>query len=278
MAKKPVSEIIPATPETPTVPLTRVEVMELKETDLIPREKEDFLKELPTDRNDCFRILVADVSYAQKQNALRMWHIGKIIHTLNERGEEHVMEEAMGLTGYKERQLYTCVQAFKEFPDPTHISNIGKRITWSAVKSLMKVRKKDNREALCDRIMAGEITDENIDTAVKATVAEERKEKQDTDGKAPVGPPSKKLNPNNSLSKIDTYILESVKKLQQFEVEIAEIFKYVWNRELVPDEDTFDKAVEGYNVLKGSAEKLQATVGRFITATQKTVDTDPHKK
>lgn len=274
MAKRVKAEIIHPEDE---VKVNRVEIMKLNETELLPKTPEQFTMDLPPDRKECFQIMMADWVYAQKQTALRMWHIGKIIHTLHGRGEENVMEEAMALTQLKERALAYCVAVYKEFDDPQHIANLGKCLNWTSIRGLLKVHDKQNREALCDRVLKGELTDNNIDTAVKAVVAEERKEAKEDETTAPVGPPPKKLNHQAVMVKAENFIMETQKKMQQLEVEIVETLQNVWNRELVPEEEAFDNCINAFAKVEEAGKKLTECVSKFIKKTRAAADTDPLK-
>jgi hypothetical protein len=121
------------------------------------------------------------------------------------------------------------------------------------------------------------LTDSNLDTAVKAAVAEERKDAKEAEDTEPVGPPTKKLNHAAIMAKVENYMLETTKRIQQYEVELVETFRNVWNRELVQDEAVFDDCIKAFENVETSATKLKEIVAKFVKTTKNASETDPFK-
>ena len=248
----------------------------------LPKTAEEFKGELPATRNECLRSLVANVAYAQKQNALRMWFVGKIVVTLQERGEENVFEEVTSLTGFKQRALYQRIAVYREFADPEYMADIGKVLNWTNVRNLLNIKNPEKRKKICDRVLEGELTDGNVDTAIKTTVAEERKEKEkekeeDPDTKDPVGPKPKKPNPSVVFTKIENNCLNFKKAAQEMEAEYVEMCKYVWNPEFVDKQDFVkhtDIAERALTALKALGKEINSMIPVFTT----NLEDGPNKK
>lgn len=255
---------------------------------LIPKTLDDFNKALPESREECFHILTANFVYMQRQNTLRMWHVGKVLKTLQDRGEENVFEEATKITGYKSSALYMAVSLFVKFPDPQYISDVGKVLSWGNVRQILAVNNPDKRKKLCDEVLEGKLTNNNAETLINAVKEEERaakkadKDEKEEDPedpeKGPVGAPSTvKVKPAAVLTKIETYMLNTVKNLQEYEAEYVEIMKYIWDPDMVVDQGDFKKYTDIAERVVQAVDKLKTEVTAMKPVFQKLLDNDPHK-
>ena len=143
---------------------------------LIPINDADYDKALPKEREACFLVMEGDVESLSKNMTYRMWHVGKIISTLESRKEKDVMKEAQRRCGYADRTLYTAKAFFDKFPKFADIKPLAAKMDWSYVRQLMTVKKTENLQQLKAKIEDGELSKEELPAAVKEVAEQERQE------------------------------------------------------------------------------------------------------
>ena len=258
------------------------------ETVFLPTTTEDFKKDLPPSREDCLRALVTNIAHAQKQNALRMWYVGKIVDTLNARGENNVFEEVTSLTGFKQRAIYDCISVYKKFTDPDYIADIGKVLNWTSVRNLLAIKNPEKRASICSKVLDGELTEGDVlNTAIKTAVVEDREENKKSKLADPTvpdvtGPKPKRPNPSVIFTKHENNVLNFKKLCQEMEAEYVEMCKYTYNPEFVESID-FTKHMEiaerVVHALKALEKEIKSMIPVFVDYLENDhLEKDPSKK
>lgn len=124
----------------------------------LPDKPEDYLETLPDDREKCIQLISKNMAYLTSQTTLRYWFVGRIIATMEERGEEKVLDELEKRTGFKQRNLQYIRALYLKFPN---FSLVEKACTcgleWSDFRLLTSIKDQETRDATLQKLIEGKL-------------------------------------------------------------------------------------------------------------------------
>lgn len=135
----------------------------------------DYTAALPASREDCIRLVCADLTDLRQQVALRMWHLGRVVRELQGRGEKGVIEDIMKRTGYERRNLAYAVAAYDSFPDFAEYRAHAERMDFRMIREVARLPAGPVRQELVSGLLSGKVKNEDVTREVKRLLPEQRK-------------------------------------------------------------------------------------------------------
>jgi hypothetical protein len=192
--------------------------------------------DVPAKREDALKMMLADHLDIQRWASLRYWHIGKIIHTLQERGEKQIYEDASRITQYQKRQLQYCVLVYQKLTYDT-LKKISSRLEWTQVKDILRLRSETDRKKLCENVVVGKLEKKDITPAVEKLLEKEKQESSKE--RAPKVAKAKEepaVNPPAVFAAFTHSIQTLLKQLRSKDAEIKQVVAYMCDSKRVSQE------------------------------------------
>lgn len=154
--------------------------------EVLDKDEQDFLQEIPEDWDDCIGIIKNNMAIAVKKSVSLFWYTGRILDDLSNRDAEALGEVAED-TGYGERSLYYMMAIYRTFPSYDTINTFIKHgISWSSIKELSRIKDEKDKADTVERISRDEIKSDDIPEYVQNLLeapkdTKEEKEEQGED-------------------------------------------------------------------------------------------------
>jgi hypothetical protein len=223
---------------------------------------QDMREEIPQDREKAMLMVLADHLDSQRWSTLRYWHIGKVVSTLENRGEQNVKQQVMKLCSYELRQIQYCTSLYEKFQDYDSLKPLTERLEWSNIRPLLSIRNPTLLTLLVKRVVTGEVGKKELPEAVKKVVEKERRDSGTAEAKEKEKGKTKPLfNPPAFFAKMTLLAEQSNKQLRAMEAEFLQVVAFVCDEEKVPDEQ--------YEAWKEHADKCKAALVKAASNFQK---------
>jgi hypothetical protein len=113
---------------------------------------------VPSDRKACIDKICELFATAIKFTTAKFWHIGRILDTLEGRGETGVVEEVMQRTKYEEKTVRNPLALYRAFPDYGVVDELLKKsVEWTHFKKLASLADSDQRQKMIDSVLDGSL-------------------------------------------------------------------------------------------------------------------------
>lgn len=230
---------------------------------------EDFEKEVPKDRKTCLAMLKAGASDLYLTGAARLWHIGRIISTLQDRKEKNIFEDAAKATRYSERHLQYVVAVHKKFPNLPLVLEASKvGVEWSDLKMMSGITDDQKRKNLLKQLISGAVKKEDLKDKVDE-VKPPRKAQDPLDAPDKINPAKIALRAKNKLDKdqekfltiIGPQVMDTVAVIMMSEDEKVKL-----------SDDELEVAHENVQLLVESGEYAIINIQNMLDAAKKILE------
>jgi len=206
----------------------------------VPRSAADmFSSPIPEDREACIELIMRDIAQTYMVTALRYWHVGKILYTCHERGDDSIYTAVQDAMGCQERLLHECERAYKTYPDGADLQTLSKVLDWSDIKKTLQLRLPENRTLLLNKISSGEIGEKQAPEVVEQLVRSEQEDRQQDAGK-----PDKRTrvakahNPSTVFDKAARRVQNFVRDMEQAVVDVRQSIDHCHSNAVTEEEFT----------------------------------------
>jgi hypothetical protein len=141
-----------------------------------------YTEPLPVSRDACLRLIEDDIDDVRRTWTLKYWHIGRVVDELFQRGEPDVYAMLVRKLPVQKRMLQYARTLYKSFPRFNTVLALADRIEWTQVKQVLRLKEPDSREALCERIVSGDIPSDAVQAAVGHVLSSGKKPRVVSEG------------------------------------------------------------------------------------------------
>ena len=133
---------------------------------------------VPEDRALALKMACEGVFDTIRHTCLRYWNIGRIMSTLEGRGEKDIVTDLMQMSKLEERTVRYTLAFYRRFTNIEKVVQLSdKGIGWSQFKQLAAISKDTDREKIVNSVLSDKLTPELLDDTVEKLKTAEKKDK-----------------------------------------------------------------------------------------------------